>query len=434
MVTSTRLLILWACAFLFLPVYAHPQTASDLPAGPPIKLDDLEQMALSQNPTIAQAAAEVRSAQGAKRQAGFYPNPTVGYYGDEIRGGVFRSGKQGAYLSQTIVLGGKLGAARQTAEQQRLEAVTNADTQRYRVLNTVRGLYYQELAAQRLVQVRRQLLSLADDAVQTAHQLGNVGQADQPDVLQAEVEAEQAGLALDSAQQDFQALWQLLAGSVGRPELPLSRLAGSLEDVPKLDQQQWLSKMLTDSPQVKYAQQEAERAKAALREARKQPIPDLLISANLSQDNEPLAPPALRTGIVGGAQIGVQLPLFNRNQGNIEKAKADFERSQSEVQRVQLDLRRQASALFRDYTTAQRTGDRYRTSMLPRAQKAYELYRDNYQNMAAAYPQVLIAQRTLFQLQVDYIHALETAQMNALQIQDFALSDGLAAPAAQPKF
>jgi len=41
---------------------------------------------------------------------------------------------------------------------------------------------------------------------------------------------------------------------------------------------------------------------------------------------------------------------------------------------------------------------------------------------------VLIAQRTLFKLQVDYIHSLETVWVNALQIQGYGLSDGLAAP------
>jgi outer membrane protein, heavy metal efflux system len=400
----------------------------DLPTGPAVKLDDLEQMALSRNPTFSQVNADVRAAEGTEKQAGLYPNPTVGYYGDEIRGGAYRSGKEGAFVNQTIVLGGKLNAARLTAEQQRLQAVTNVDAQRYRVLNTVRSLYYEVLAAQRLVQVRRQLLSLADDAVQTSYQLGNVGQADRPDVLQAEVEAEQAGLALASAKQNYQSLWQILAATVGNPDLPLSRLDGNLEDVPQLDQQEWLAKALSDSPQVKYALQDVGRAKAALREASKVPIPDIQISANVSQDNEPLEPSSKRTGIVGGAQVGVQLPIFNRNQGNIQKAKADLERSQAETQRIQLVLRRQVSALFRDYATAHMTADRYRNSMLPRAQKAYELYKANYQNMAAAYPQVLIAQRTLFQLQVDYIHSLETVWVNALQIQGYGLSDGLAAP------
>ena len=406
------------------------EDVQDLPPGPVMKLDDLEQMALSRNPTLSQANADVHSAEALKKQAGLYPNPTVGYYGDEIRGGSYQSGKQGAFVSQTIVLGGKLGAARQTVEQQRLQTMTNAETQRYRILNSVRSLYYQLLATQRLVQLRRQLLSLAQDATQTSHQLGNVGQADQPDILQAEVESEQATLALDSAKRAYQSLWEVLRATVGNPDLPLGRVDGNLEDLPQLNQQEWLSKMLSESPRIKYAQQEVEHEKAALAEARKVSIPDLQISANVAQDNEPLDTSPHRVGIVSGVQLGVQLPLFNRNQGNTEKAKADLERSQAEVQRIQLELRRQASTLFRDYDTARITADRYRTSMLPRAQKAYDLYRASYQNMAAAYPQVLIAQRTLFQLQVDYIQALETAWQSALQIQTYGLSDGLASDGA----
>jgi cobalt-zinc-cadmium efflux system outer membrane protein len=405
---------------------ASEDNTQDLPTGPALKLDDLEQMALSRNPTLSQANADVHAAEGMKKQSGLYPNPTVGYYGDEIRGGSYHSGKQGGFINQTIVLGGKLGAAREAAEQQRLQAVTSVDAQRYRVLNNVRSLYYEVLASQRLVQVRRQLLSLANDAVATAHQLGNVGQADRPDILQAEVEAEQAALALDTAKQDNQSLWQTLATTAGNPALPPGRVEGNLEDIPQLDQQEWLTKVLTTSPQVKYAQQDVDRAQAELREVKKAPIPDIQINANISQDNEPLENSFNRTGIVSGAQIGVQLPIFNRNQGSVEGAKADLERSQAEIQRLQLELSRQTTGQFRDYTTARMAADRYRNSMLPRAQKAYDLYKANYQNMAAAYPQVLIAQRTLFQLQVDYIQSLAMVWRSALQIQSYGLSDGLA--------
>lgn len=47
--------------------------------------------------------------------------------------------------------------------------------------------------------------------------------------------------------------------------------------------------------------------------------------------------------------------------------------------------------------------------MIPRAQKAYEMYIKKYQDMVAAYPQVLIAQRTLMQLEVSYVNALDRA-------------------------
>jgi cobalt-zinc-cadmium efflux system outer membrane protein len=66
--------------------------------------------------------------------------------------------------------------------------------------------------------------------------------------------------------------------------------------------------------------------------------------------------------------------------------------------------------------------------MLPRAKQAYKLYQANYQNMAAAYPQVLISQRTMFQLEADYIQALENAWQSSLVIRGFGLMDGLSGP------
>jgi outer membrane protein, heavy metal efflux system len=49
--------------------------------------------------------------------------------------------------------------------------------------------------------------------------------------------------------------------------------------------------------------------------------------------------------------------------------------------------------------------------------------------MSGAYPQALISQRTLFQLEADYVQALENAWQSALAIQGFGLMDGLAEPA-----
>jgi cobalt-zinc-cadmium efflux system outer membrane protein len=52
--------------------------------------------------------------------------------------------------------------------------------------------------------------------------------------------------------------------------------------------------------------------------------------------------------------------------------------------------------------------------------------------MAGAYPQVLISQRTLFQLEADYVEALENAWQSALVIRGFGLMDGLSRPINAP--
>jgi outer membrane protein, heavy metal efflux system len=426
---STRLpkVRLAALALLFttLPAAAHP--ADQIAAGG-MRLEELEQMALANNPTVAQVQASLRVAAGLTRQAGLYPNPTVGYYGDEIRGGYTGGGKQGGFVSQTILLGGKLRAARQLAQLQANEVETSGQIQRLRILNNVRIAFYHVLAAQRLKDVRQNLAKLAADATDTSLQLGNVGQADRPDILQAEVEQQQASVALRIAEQNLQASWRMLAAVAGKPDLPVARLEGDLEAIPDLNYEEWVATTLRESPEVKLAQQAAERADAALDQAKKAPVPDLQVTGILVQSFEPREVAPGPIGLQGGAQIGVQLPIFNRNQGNIAAARGEIESARQELARVKLQLQRYLASTFQDYTAARLMVQQYKTEMLPRAEQAYRLYQTNYQRMAGAYPQVLISQRTLFQLEVDYVQALESAWQSALMIRGFGLMDGLSEP------
>ena len=100
--------------------------------------------------------------------------------------------------------------------------------------------------------------------------------------------------------------------------------------------------------------------------------------------------------------------------------------------RVKLQISRDVANLFREYDSARDTVRQYKTEMLPRAEQAYKLYQANYRNMAAAYPQALISQRTLFQLEVDYVQALEGAWQSAIGIRGFGLMNGLSVPGSAP--
>lgn len=425
---TRALLSLFGVGLLITPGAA--QVAPEKPQPAPLTLDDLQRIAMANNPTAAQAEANLRVAAGFARQAGAYPNPTVGYYGDEIRGGYYGGGKQGGFVSQTIVMGGKLSAARHLANVAMRQAETVREMQRFRIVNNVRMLFYEVLGAQRLAAVRQDLANIAADAAQTSHQLANIGQADRPDVLQAEVEQQRADLSLRIAQQDLRSSWRTLAAVVGKPDLPLAVLNGDLEAIPDLNYDQSLAATLQESPEVKLAEQDMERAEASLTKAKRAPVPDLQLNGNLSQNYEPLDTTHRPAGLNGGVQIGVQLPLFNRNAGNIAAAKSEIESAKSEVARLKLQIARDLAGLFREYDSARVIVRQYKTEMLPRAEQAYRLYRANYQNMAAAYPLSLISQRTFFQLEVDYVEALRRAWQSSLAIRSFGLIDGLAPPAS----
>ena len=138
--------------------------------------------------------------------------------------------------------------------------------------------------------------------------------------------------------------------------------------------------------------------------------------------------PGRKTGAQSFASVGIELPLWNRNQGNLRAAEADLDQARQEITRAQLSLRQQAEGLLQNYLSAKEEAERYRTALLPRARRAYELYLNKYQNMAQAYPQVIVSQRTLFELEVHYIDSLDTIWQNAIALQNFTLQGGLEKP------
>src|SRR6266481_6396134 len=426
----TRFVLCFSWALFLLTLPGRAQTTASEPKT--ITLEELQQIALQNNPTFRQSAANIQAAEGRKKQSGLYPNPTVGYQGEQIRGGSFHGGEQGFFVQQDIVLGGKLGLNRKIFDQELKQAETEDEEQKLRVVTNVRMSYIQALAAQQTLELRQNLSKGADDAVETSHQLANVGQADAPDVLESEVEAQQAQLAVTMAEQNERRVWKALAAVVGNPRLPLMRLEGKLEDTPPANAEELVEKIVNESPAVRIAEFGVKRAEAALARAKREPIPDLQLRGGMEQNGELLSGPGGRAvGLQGFADVGMRIPLFNRNQGNIATAKADAERARREVERVKLLLRERAASVVQNYTYSQTAVDRYKNLFFFKQKTAYEMYSKKYQTMAAAYPQVLMAQRTLMQLEVSYVTALETLATSSLSLQSYLLTDGLESP-AQP--
>lgn len=412
------------------PEFPKLGRAQENPSGRLIRLEELEEIALARNPTLVQAESEIRAAKARQLQSGLYPNPTVGYSGEEIRGGSFGGGEQGFFVSQSIVTAGKLGLNRKIFGQDVRISEMEAREQRLRVMNAVRIAYYRVLSAQEMLDTKKDLARIAGETVKTASQLRNIGQADESEVLQAEVEQQKTEMDVMTQENALRQEWRALAAVVGEPGLAMGTVAGILDkDLPELDEQQAIEVLLRDSPSVAIAQASVERAQAVLMRARREPIPDIEVRAGISRSGEFLEPSSRRVGLIGFAEVGVQIPIFNRNRGNVQAARSNIERAEQERKRVELVLRERSAAVLQMYRNSRIMVEKYRNQLLPRAQKAYELVVQKYGLMTASYPQVLTTQRTLFQLQTGYIFALEGLWMNAITLRGLLLTDGLEPPA-----
>lgn len=414
------------------PVEIQRPRRQVIPTSPIMKLEELEAIAVQRNPTLAQADSAIRAAEGRRRQAGIFPNPIAGYFLEEF---AFRSpgetAEQGAFIEQTIPLGGKLSKAQRVFAREKEQAEILAEAQRLRITNSIRVLYYETLGAQRLVELRDDLSQLAREAVGITQELSNVGQADRPDQLEIEIEAERSEIDFIRAQNDWMRSWRTLAAMIGNPELPPARLAGTAEeDLAALNEAQLLETLLSQSPDIRVARAGVERARAVLVRARAERIPDLFIRGGLGYNYERFEPvvPSIagqRKGLEGRLEVGVNVPIFNRNQGGIAAAEAELAIAERDLDRLQLVLRSRFASSFREYRNAQQMVERYRTQVVPRAREAYRMYLTNFRQMAAAYPQVLIAQRTLFQVEVEYARSLVQLRESAVGLRGFLLEGGL---------
>ena len=409
--------------------HQHPAPASEpapvaVPAAAPsaLGLEELEQLALKHNPTLAQAAAFIDAAKGRALQAGLPLNPTVGTIGENI-GTDRRAGEwTWFYLQQEIVTGGKLRLSRLKYEQEAYAAEVQANGQRLRVANAISEGYFEVLAAQRSVENHKRLKANAEEGLKTTEQLVNVGQANEPDLLQAKVEVQRAAVALKNAETRLRRDWERLTAVVGVPTLPLQPLAGAIDQpAPALGKDEQLARLLEESPEILMARIEVKRDQIQLQREKREPIPNVTVRGGTGYNYETRN----NTAQVG---VSIRLPLFDRNQGTVRQAQADLTRAAAEVERVELDLRRRFADAYSRYETAQAEVETWQKDTIPTAEKAYELYLKSYKERRSAWPQVLVAQRTVYQLSEDYTRSLMELRRAEVAVRGLLLTGGLTAP------
>jgi cobalt-zinc-cadmium efflux system outer membrane protein len=430
------------------PALPDPMAASATPRTPTSGVSpsgfpgiaDFERLALERNPTLRQAAAQVEAAMSRSFQAGLYPNPIVGYTAEQIGAfgevnptpaGVTASRKrtpgelQGGFVQQEIVTGGKLRLSRSKFAEEANAARFQADAQRLRVLNGVRTRYFEVVAAERLIAIHRDLTRINDDAVRTTEELVNVGQANEPDLLQAKVEARRARVALRNAENRYRGSWVALIALAGAPELAPAHLddRGLEASAPPLDFDATLANLLRSSPEILAARSEIRRSQLMVRRERAEPIPNVTIQAVVGRNYE-------FNITTAGVQASIPLPVWNRNQGTVREAQSDLARDHAELDRTALSLRHRLADASTRYEDARQSVEDFREESLPLARRAFEVQSRSFRERRSAYPQVLVAQRTYVSLNQEYVQSLLELRRAEIEIGGMLLLDGLATPEA----
>lgn len=382
-------------------------------------LAELEMMAGQYNPTLAQASAVVGKACGIQTQVGKRPNPIVGYFGDEIGDGG-TAGRQGAFVSQTFITGDKLRLNELVAENDVQETSWQYEAQRMRVENDVSSRYYETLGAQRRIELANELLKVAEDGLKVTQQLYKAQQASRADTLQSKIQLNEVQIIHQNAMLAYDASWKRLVNIVGVPDLEPGRLEGDLEKQisPVSDWDTVFNTLVSNSPELQAANYRVQRAWSQIERQQVQAKPNLQTQVGVGHDYQ--------TGSeIVNAQLGVFLPIFNRNEGNIAIASSDYHRALKDVERIELNLRDRLAAVYRDHQQAAQQVNRFQKDILPSAKENLELTNEGYRQGEFEFLRVLTARRTFFEATQSYVSSLIALRQAEIGISGLLLTGGL---------
>jgi cobalt-zinc-cadmium efflux system outer membrane protein len=374
-------------------------------ASEPLQLDDLLTLAARHHPDLQIAKARIEASRGKLVQAGLYPNPVMGPRMNQLGDGHNALGEAGFTVMQTIVTANKLDIAQAAARCEIDAASWQALARWHDVMARARVAFFDWLTAQRELDTVQEIVRVSDEAVQSARKLAKAGAGNRPDELRAKVEWEQNRLRFDIAQKRLETTRQNLLTALGRPDITLDLMPESknlLDLAPPVFEWSAMVERLRDySSELQTTRATIAQLEKLEAKAKADVIPNVDVTLNPFYS----APIKEMHGLV---IVTAAIPIFNRNQGNIQAARADLARAHAEERQTELRLIDRLAAAYQRYQAGKLQTEAFQKHILPDARESLKLVQAGYRQGDAKYDYtaVLQAQQVLFQAQLTHTLSL----------------------------
>ncbi len=277
----------------------------------------------------------VDAAEARVRQARARPNPVLDLSVENAYGSGKYSGLNSAdrsvSVSQSLELWGRRTSRVEAARADAGVAVLQRDQTVTETAGRLALAYADAEAAQRRAELAKESLTLTLADARAAMALVTEGREPLLRGIQAESEAAAARAALEEAEAERDAAFALL-GALGMVDSEVTSISDSLLDKPSAATPTPADR--TPAVRVAEAQRTAAQRRIAIEEAAAKP--DVSVNVGVTRMGE--GDTAMTVG------LSVPLPLFNRNAGNIDAARAEFRAAQARVTSVRQEAQSERMA------------------------------------------------------------------------------------------
>ena len=386
-----------------------------------LTLDEALRLMRQQNPDTLAQGLRLRAAQGDVVTARLVPNPTLSTSVGNLPLG--RTNPPGLSAGQTV--GSQVGlteelqlwgrrSARLDAARGR-EAQTSAeraDLDR-QLAFAVRTAFVDLLLSDERVRLAHQTLDEYRETVRVSEARARAGEISPAEL--DKIRLEQRTVEHDVADAELahrQAVATLLpligetagdvtaSGDVATPAVP--------EDVDGL-----IAGALVRRPDLQAAAHAADAAEAALRQARAERWPDPTVGLVYTHSEFQISGD-LRDQL--GATLSLPVPVFDRNQGTIQRAEAEALIAHHDVDKLRLAIPQEVRTAVATYTSAAQRVRRFEAGFLAQARTARHAAEVSYREGTAGILDLLEAERTYVQTLRDHLDARRDAYDAAFDV------------------
>ena len=422
--SSVRLaviVLLLAASLLLAPGRANgQQTSSTRTASTKrITLEEAIQAALQNNPALKAARTQIDQSKAQEITAAIHPNPVLAWdalflpilnpsnFNSDYLNNTTEFDVSGAYTFER----GHKRQARMTAarDQTTVTAAQVNDTERTLAFSVAQQ-FIAVLLAKSSLQLAEQNLASFQQTVDIGNERFRAGQISEGDLLKTKIQMLQFQTDLSSAQLALAQALASLRQQVGYQALPADYdVVGELayQSVP-LNREDLQARALEHRPDLAAAKLGVTAAQSQFQ----------LAKANGKRD----LTSALQYSHVGGANnlgvlFNIELPVFDRNQGEI--ARTQFAVTQSENTRtsVQETVMTDVSNAYEAFKTSEKIVQLYESGYLKQAQDSRDISEYAYRRGAASLLDFLDSERSYRATQLAYRQALANYMLSVEQLR-----------------
>jgi len=189
---------------------------------------------------------------------------------------------------------------------------------------------------------------------------------------------------------------------------------------PPLDVDRLAERARAHRPDLAAARRAAETARLSLSLAQSQAVPDVTVGLGYTRSR------AVQSGDnpqTLGLTISVPLPLFSRNQGEIQKARVEISRTDDATRALEAGVAREVAAAHARYAAAAEKVARYDGGALARAERSLAVAEKTYRSGDRSLLEFLEAERTFIAVRADYLDTMYELRAARLELEQAVGAD-----------